>query len=544
MKGPLRNIWMLSREYGNIAGAGGVKDVVQQLAESLARWNGRKVSVVLPFYGFIDSVSLGATPHGEPLVEGSELCLTLDMNYDGLYRQEMVRVWSVVKKGVTIYLLDATRFRDKSDVYTYTASDEMHISWQKQGRGHYDYFAMNVLLQKSALALMVRLGEHPDIIHCHDAHTALLPALLNYGYGWRDYFRSTGVVVTIHNAGVGYHQEVEDLTFAEAICALPKSTIAASLLAGAFDPFLAASSCAILNTVSENYARELQYTSEDSRTGWLGHELKSRGIHLEGITNGIDPARFHTQKCLEAIVPLDDRTTKDVPVDGKIACKRELLDLLAKKDEVVGFSCHGHLSLPAEAPLFTFIARLNEQKGIDLLIQALPPFLKACPGAQVVLQGSGPDFEEQKFKELVARPEVSGRLMFVSGYFPELAKSIFAAGDFFIVPSLYEPCGLTDFIAQLHGSIPIVHHVGGLVKVVDGETGIAFKEPQSASLQAALHRAMNLYNNKEELNRMQKAAIRLIENKYTWDKVKSHYLNLYKKAVNLKRAQLQEEKLC
>lgn len=543
MQGPLRNIWMLSREYGNIAGAGGVKDVVHQLAESLARWNGRKISVVLPFYGFIDATLLGAEPLEDPITEDSDLCLTLDMNYDGINRQEMVRVWSVVKKNVTVYLLESNRFQDKNDVYTYTARDEMHASWQKQGRGHYDYFAMNILLQKSALALMIRLGEHPDIIHCHDGHTALLPVLLNNCYGWRDYFRSTAVVVTIHNAGIGYHQEVEDLVFAEAVSGLPKSIIEDYLLGGAFDPFLASSSCATLNTVSENYARELQYTAEDSRTGWLGHELKRRGIHLEGITNGIDPSRFNTQKCSPLIAPFNVETVDGV-ADGKVVCKRELLGQLASNNEIIGLSCYGSLSLSPEAPLFTFVARLNEQKGVDLLAKALPPFLKSCPNAQVLLQGSGADREEQQFKELVKRTEVNGRLMFVSGYSPELARKIFAAGDFFIIPSLYEPCGLTDFIAQLHGNIPIVHHVGGLVKVVDGETGIAFKEPQAASLQAALQRGMNLFSNKEEMKRMQKAAIDLVEKKYTWEKVKTNYMNLYKKAVTVKRTQLQDGKLC
>ena len=537
MKKTVSNIWMVSREYGDIAGAGGVKDVAQQLSESLATCNGVRVSVVLPLYGFVDTASVGARPLADPANHDSDLRLTVDMTYDGVEYQEKVRVLTVVHNGVVIYLLESKRFQEKSDVYTYTAPDEAQHAWQKQGSGHYDYFAMNVLLQKSALSLMVALGEHPEIVHCHDGHTALLPPLLTHCYGWRDYFRTTGVVVTIHNAGIGYHQEVDDLSFAKSITGLPQAVIDENLLGGAFDPFLAASSCSVMNTVSENYARELQYTDDDFRTGWLGHELKLRGLDLEGITNGIDPSLF--DPAASPGLTSSFSVENDTELLGKNVCKRELLEQLEAKNEIVGIRFHGSLSLPAEAPLFTFIARLGEQKGIDLLLDSLPAFLETNPGAQVLLQGSGGEEIEEELRELVMRPEVYGRIMFVCGYSPQIAKSIYAAGDFFVIPSLYEPCGLTDFIAQLHGNIPIVHHVGGLVKVIDGETGIAFKEPLVHSLLEAFQRAMDLYDNKKEMRRIQKGAIKHIKKRYTWKKVMSDYVNLYRKAVILKRDQLQ-----
>jgi hypothetical protein len=141
---------------------------------------------------------------------------------------------------VTIYLLEADRFREKTDVYTYTAEDEERAEWQQSGTGHYDYFAMNILLQKGALELMILLNERPDVIHCHDGHTAVVPAMIYECAGLRSYFRQTGCLVTVHNAGIGYHQEVADLPFAYAVTGLPWQFIESNCLAAAFDPFLAA----------------------------------------------------------------------------------------------------------------------------------------------------------------------------------------------------------------------------------------------------------------------------------------------------------------
>jgi starch synthase len=105
---------------------------------------------------------------------------------------------------------------------------------------------------------------------------------------------------------------------------------------------------------------------------------------------------------------------------------------------------------------------------------------------------------------------------------------VYAAGDFFLIPSKYEPCGLTDFMAQLFGNLPIVHHVGGLVKVVDGETGFAYHQHSGVALAEAMQRAVGIYRaSRATIRDMQKAAVALIHAQYTWDKVMGRYLELY-----------------
>jgi starch synthase len=125
-----------------------------------------------------------------------------------------------------------------------------------------------------------------------------------------------------------------------------------------------------------------------------------------------------------------------------------------------------------------------------------------------------------------------GRICLLRGYDPLLANRIYAAGDFFLIPSRYEPCGLTDYIAQLFGNLPIVHNVGGLVKVLDGKTGFTYDEHMSAALMGAMQKALSLFRNEPEAIRaMQQRAVRHIQATYTWDKVLKRYLKLYQEAA-------------
>ncbi len=519
----IANIWMVTREYDAVAGAGGVKDVSRQLAEALVRLK-KSVTVVLPCYGFLDPKSLGFTR--------MPLSFEVDMNYAAADRREAVTLWEKNLNGVKLCLVDADRYREKQSIYTYTAADEAKNPYQVQGDGHFDYFAMNVLLQKAALDLMIITGQKPDIIHCQDGHTAILPAMLRQGPGYRHYFSSTAAVVTIHNAGYGHHQEVQDLPFVRAITGLPYNLIQNNLLDGAFDPFLAASSFAVLNTVSENYARELRETEADALTGWLGHRLMIRGVRLEGITNGFNPADFDpTKPDLLGLSAAYDPATGELA--GKKTCRQQLVQSLARQ-RPENIDCFGSLTDAPEKPLLTLIGRLTEQKGVDILLSSLATLLGADHEFQVLILGSGAKKYEKQLAAMAQKKENKGRICLLLGYDPLLANRIYAAGDFFLIPSKYEPCGLTDYIAQLAGNLPVVHRVGGLVKVEDGVTGFAFKEYTPEALTAAVVRAITVFiQSPVEIADMQKAAAKRVREKYGWDKVVHRYLELYEKAKDM-----------
>lgn len=540
---------MVSREYDGLAGAGGVKDVCRQLAESLAGGGGCRVRVVLPRYGFMDVQALGFAPvrlPGSPCadIETEGLTLILDMNYPSENRRERVAIWQAVRRGVCVYLVEAERFAEKLSVYTYTAEEERKQPWQRQGAGHYDYFAMNILLQKAALALMMALNERPDVIHCQDGHTAVLPALIREKDGYRQFFRQTGAVVTLHNAGIGYHQEVADLPFALAITDLPEKVVDDSLLETAFDPFLAAAPYAVLNTVSEQYALELQQTDEDERTGWLGHELLLRGVTLAGVTNGINPADFNAGRGKTLLGLAASFDVSRGRFSGKRACKESLLRTLGTRRTRGRVTQAGWLALHPDQPLLTFIGRLIAQKGVDILLASCEGLLREDSEFQLVVLGGGDPQLEERLAALAEGEEFGGRVCFLGGYDQELAMKIYAAGDLFLIPSLYEPCGLTDYIAQLLGNLPIVHHVGGLVKVLDGRTGFSYREHSPEALADSVRRALFLYRTDPAgIRGMQQQAVQHVREQYSWDRVKDRYLALYDQSVRMACSALVREVL-
>lgn len=527
------SVWMVSREYDGLAGAGGVKDVCRQLSEALAR-KGVRVGVVMPRYGFMDAARLGFKPLelcGAASSAGIAEEFDVDMNYVGENRRERVSILQKEQKGVRIFLVESERFAEKLGVYSYTAQEEALKIWQQKGMGHYDYFAMNILLQKAALGLMLILGERPDVIHCQDGHAAVLPAMLRELEGYRQYFRHCGAVVTIHNAGAGYHQDVEDLLFARAVTGLPDQVIKAGLLDKNFDPFVVAAGYGLLNTVSEEYARELTETPEDGRTGWLGHRFKQMGARLEGITNGINPADFDPAKPDALGLPAGFDVARG-RLGGKKTCKEQLLRSLSGRRKRARVQQFGRLAGKADLPLVTFVGRMTEQKGVDLLVNCLTAGpLRENEDFLLLALGDGNPEIEARLADMAESASFAGRMCFLKGYDQDLAMKIFAAGDFFLIPSLYEPCGLTDFIAQLLGNLPVVHHVGGLVKVADGQTGFAYAEQTPEELAKALGRALNLYRTEPEtVRKMQRQAVRRIRERHSWDRVVKQYLDLYERA--------------
>ena len=517
----IKEIYTLTREYRDLAGVGGLKDVAQELSEALVR-KGLKVTVFLPRYGFLKPQELGFKEKG--------VSFSIDMDYAQEERREEVSLWQGEINGVRIFLVEAERYAEKLGIYTYTEEEEKREPWKKKGMGHFDYFAMNILLQKMALCTAIRLDERPGIVHCHDGHTACTPALAREIMGLRDYFPPTGFIITIHNAGLGYHQDVGDLPFAKANTGLPWWVINDSLLNNAFNPFLCGARYAVINTVSEQYAKELQETDLDAHTGWLGHALKERGIKLEGITNGITPEDFDPRQPEKLGLPAAFDPAKG-DLAGKKVCRQELFAKILRSELKV--KVYGKPKDRKAWPLVTAVSRLTEQKGIDTLAQALRLLYESGEEFITVILGTGtPEIEESL---IALTRDFPDKMALLLGYDPKLANLIYAAGDFFVIPSNYEPCGLTDFMAQLMGNLPIVRHTGGLVKVKDSFNGFVYVEQKPEELAGAILRAFEVFRKEpEKIIQMIKQAVAHIYENYTWDKVSEKYLALYKKALEMR----------
>ncbi len=507
------SIWHVTREYAGIAEAGGVKDVVRGLAEAQARAGSTPV-VILPRYGF------ARVPGrlGHPVA--SFTISLADHDRGNQVFDEAVEVRDAELNEVRLLLVESPRFSALRDVYTYTAEDERENHWKKKGTGHWDSHQLNLLLQRAALEVARSLGAPPDVFHCHDGHTSFLPALMREEAGYGRAFDGTSAVVTIHNAGKGYHQEIWDPGFASALTGLPRSVIDRGLLNGAADPLLLAGAYARLVTVSERYAEELLAERGEEMAGGLGRALRERGIRLQGITNGIDPRPWDPRTPDRAGIPHGfDPQTGDLA--GKKKCRQQLGRLVPLNDPE-----------PA-VPMYAFVGRLTGQKGIDVLFQSLKALLGGPRDRRFVILGTGEKEMEAMLARLAADPASGGRLVFLPRYDPNLASLIYAASDFFLIPSAYEPCGLTDFIAQIMGGVPLVHRVGGLVKVRDGETGFSYERHSPEDLTAAVERTTRIFMEEPGvLETIRRTAFREIFQRHTWDHVLADaYLPLYQAVI-------------
>jgi starch synthase len=531
----IKRVAHVSREFEGLAGAGGIKDVTAGLARASAE-AGIRTDVFLPCYPAI----LEQT--GLELKEVASF--DVPMAYpDQPDRIEPVTVLSLTpSRNLTLYLIRARRyeFLDEMDgtiprrgIYQYTAAEASALGRPKlKGAGYYDYFPMNVLLVKGTLMAIGTLGLAPDIIHCHDGHAALLPLIAQAATGgFAPRLGYTPTLVTIHNAGLGYHQEIGDLDFAAAVCGVEPDVVNGCLLNDAFDPLLAGALFGTaINAVSENYARELQQTGQDSLTGWLGHTLAGRGVTLHGVTNGVDPSLYDPREHqrLGTAAPF---WPSGGELEGKESCKQHLLETLAAGTAPKSITLYGKATYTPDTPLLSFVGRLEFQKGYDTLVLALRELFARDDKVQLLGLGEGADSIERDFIRLAG--DFPGRVCLALGYNGTLANQVYAAGDFCLVPSRYEPCGLTDYFAQLMGNVPVVHRVGGLVKTIDGRFGYSYLGG-APELVEALERALRTYRRTRTttLRKIQVQAAEHVRTNCSWNQVLlKKYLPLYRQII-------------
>ena len=533
MPSSVKDVWMVSREMEGLAGAGGVKDVTRQLLAAIAH-RGIRATLVMPLYSLVDRQPLTDT--------GIELAFPMNLTYEE--RIIHARIYRTEQVGASIFLVDTPCYAEKEGIYTYTRNEaERAGESELTGDGYLDYFQMNVVLQKAILELAQSLDARPDLIHCQDAHTALIPAMMRTVPRYQAYFSGIGAGITVHNAGPGYHQEVYDAEFAQAITELPKGVLDQGWHRGGIYPFIVGGLYAdFINTVSENYAREVvEAPAEDEQTVGIGSAFLERGIKLLGVTNGIDPAEYNpTNPTAMGIAAGYDPLSGDMA--GKRGCRRALIAEINQRQSA-GVQMEGRLDDAPGRPLVTMISRLTAQKGVDRFIDAVRQLLAGIPNQSppdpdvlFLVLGTGDPRYQEALVRLARDPRFDGRIAVAAGYGPTLAQRIYAGGDFFVNPAAFEPCGLTDYIAQLMGNVPIVHLVGGLVKVEDGVTGYGYAPHTPEALADTLRRAMITFRqHPEQHQRIIQQAIRRIHDRYTWDKVLQRgYLPLYEGAVREK----------
>ncbi|WP_457565027.1 glycogen synthase [Caminibacter sp.] len=457
---------------------GGLADVGGALPKALRKL-GHNVKVVLPRYYDIDKSKLELIPGALGVEMGS-----LGTLWAGVYKKEI--------DGVEVYFIDYEEFFGRKGLYT-----------SEYGDSYEDNDKRFVFFSKAALVLAKKINFKPDIIHSNDWHTAAQPILLNTSLRGDEFFRESVSVFTIHNL---QHQGVFDKRVMDYLAIgwehfnpLELEAMGSvNLMKGAI--YHAES----VNTVSKTYAHEIQTPAFGFG---LDSHIRAHNYKLFGIINGVDYEEW------------DPKIDKYIPYNYDIgSIDRKKLNKLALQERF-------NFEKNENIPLIGFVGRLVEQKGIGLIAAAIEGILDM--GVQVMLLGSGEKWAEGFFSNLTRHPNFRCYI----GYSNELAHLIEAASDMFLMPSLFEPCGLNQIYSMKYGTLPIVRGVGGLEDTVENYNpvtkegcGFKFYEASPHALYNTVKWAVETYYDKDSFRKLQ---INAMKKHFGWEDSAKDYENLY-----------------
>ncbi len=448
------SVWLVTREYAGIAEAGGVKNVACSLAEGITR-KGVATTVFIPRYGCVKQT-------GKTVCSSTVTVLSTDYP---------VSFITTELHGVQIILIESDIFSQKDDVYVYSDRESRMVHGAVRGQGHNDMDRMNLVHQRSVLEFARIRGVVPDVVHCQDAHTALLPAIARTDSRYAHLFASTAFAVTIHNAGPGYRQLVPGIDRAVQLASMKREVLESGMFNGNLEPFLLAAEYASLTTVSPWYAQELTSHRYGAMTEGLSAEFERRGTRITGIVNGIDYHRYDPSDTACSLLPFPfDPPSGEFT--GKYRARSVFYERMGSPPGDSPVVCHGTLDSAPGSVYFTYQGRVVWQKGLDDFIQAARDVISRIPQTRFIVLGQGDPVLETMLIQTAER--FPGSFVFLQGYERSLARLAVAVSDFLVLPSKFEPCGLEDYIGQIFGTIPVAHAVGGLQKIAEGETGFLY----------------------------------------------------------------------
>ena len=416
------------------------------------------------------------------------------------WRSQYVGILEYVLDGITYYFVDNEYYFSSGAPYG-------------EGKWDIEKFAF---FSRAVLSALPSLDWRPDIIHCHDWQSALIPVYLNDGFQNDPFYHGIKTVMTVHNlkfqgvwgkeilgdiAGLSDYYFTSDKLEAYGGVNLLKGGIVYADR---------------ITTVSESYAREIQ-------TPFFGEGLdglmRARNNVLSGIVNGIDYSVFSPENDTHII-----RYTRENIPDGKRENKLELQKMLGLKQD-------------GDVMLIGIVSRLTDQKGFDLVACVLEEFL-SCDAVQLVVLGTGEWRYEEMFKNAAAR--FPGRVSACICYSDELAHKIYASSDAFLMPSLFEPCGLSQLIALKYGTLPIVRETGGLKDTVkpynefeNTGTGFGFANYNAHEMLAAVRYAEKVfYDDRKAWNEM---CVRAHDEDFSWTASAKSYENLYMNLLGVQK---------
>lgn len=478
-------IAVLSAEVSPFCKVGGLADVAHALPKHL-KLLGHEPVVVMPYYQFLDLQSIDKELVGE-----------IDLAFAGKqYHVKFLRAMMPVPQPVPIYFIYQTElFSGREKVYGYP-DDNVRFAF----------------FDRAIFALFEMIDWQPDVLHCHDWHTGLVPNYLRSQFGKDPRWQQTVTVFTIHNllyqlqgiwSGIPVKQrdrgrnsppdQPEKLRFTN-------FTLRAIKHAD------------LVNTVSERYAQEILTRKYGEA---LDPYLRRRRDRVFGIINGVDYTIFNPSLDKHLTVHYDWNS-----LDQKLVNKDELQRDLG-------------LPLRRDVPLIGMVHRLTEQKGFDLVIKVLPIILRQP--VQFVVVGEGHQTYMRYFRAMAKKypDQVAVYLEFSEA----MGSRVYAGSDMFLMPSRFEPCGISQLISLRYGSVPIVHRTGGLADTIldfnprtGVGTGFVFQTYEPNDFLVSLVRAIETYKYPRIWEHLTWQAMR---RSFSWELPTRKYVDLYQRAIRL-----------
>ena len=456
---------------------GGLADVAGSLPAALAA-EGAEVAVVLPLYQKVKE-KFGDQLHFE--------CYDF---VDLAWRHSYCGLFSLERDGVTWYFLDNEQYFNRPDLYGYMDDGE-----------RFGFFS------RAIVRMLDHLKFWPEVIHCNDWQTALVPIYLKDDGVREDRFRSIKTALTIHNIEYQGRYGMESLgnLFGLNQGWANDGTI---VMDGDVNLLKGAILCAdAVNAVSPSYANELKMAYFAHR---LENIMRQCDYKLSGVLNGIDMKLY------------------DPSTDQRITARYSMEDMSGKAENKTALQRMLGLREEADTPILAIVSRLVSHKGLDLICEVLHDIMELP--VQLVILGKG----DQRYEEFFywAAQQYNGRMAVRLDYNEALSMAIYAGADLFLMPSKSEPCGLSQMIAIRYGTVPIVRETGGLKDTVhayeawrDAGNGFTFANYASGDMLYVIREAVQLYKeNPEAFGRLR---MRAMSGDFSWARSAKDYLRIY-----------------
>lgn len=474
------NILIVASEAHPFIKTGGLGDVIGALPVALNDL-GADVRVVIPNYRDIK----------KEIKENLKYIDNFTVNVG--WRNQYCGILEYEHEGVKFYLLDNEYYFNRGGLY-----------------GYYDDGEKFAFFDRAVLEFVKHIDWVPDILHCNDWQTGMVPVLLKLEYSKEEKFKNMKTMFSIHNLffkGM-FDPKVLPELFGYDYESFNNGSLehygAVSFLKGGINY------ADKVTTVSKSYAEEIKTPEYGEQLEGL---LRYRSSVLEGIVNGIDYKEYNPEedKYIYSTYSVNDLENKKI---NKEELQKEL-----------------GLTVNKDVPMVGLVSRLTHQKGCDLIINILEELLKE--DIQVVVLGTGDYMYEESFKSFQGRypNKISANIKFSN----ELAHKIYAASDMFLMPSLFEPCGLGQLIALRYGSIPIVRETGGLKDTVtpyneydETGNGFGFQNYRFEELLNIIKYALKIYENKDKWNNIVRQAMSADN---SWEKSAKEYIEIYNKLI-------------